>query len=268
MTVAAFTVTLAVPVELSVRDCVVGVFTAVLPKAMLAALTLKVGTPAFNCREKPIDAPPELAVRVADCAVLTDDTVAVNPALVDVAGTVNEAGTATALLLLERLTAAPPLGADPVNVTVHASVPDPVMDELVQYMALTDGATVVPVPLRLTVAVGLIEELLVIVNCPVTEPAAVGSNCTVRTIAWPGLSVIGGVAPVAEKPAPVRLPELTVTAAVPEDVKVTDFVTAVLRATLPNVRAVALTVSVGTAAFNCTANPLETLPAAAVTVAD
>jgi hypothetical protein len=64
--------------------------------------------------------------------VLTDDTVAVNPVLVEVAGTVTEEGSVTALLLLERLTTAPPLGADPVNVTVHASVPAPVMDELVQ----------------------------------------------------------------------------------------------------------------------------------------
>jgi hypothetical protein len=116
--------------------------------------------------------------------------------------------------------------------------------------------------------VELVEELLTIVSCPVAAPAAVGSNCAVRTIACPGLSVTGNEDPETEKPAPVTVPELTVTAAVPEDVKVTDFVTAVFRATLPNDSAVALTVSVGMAAFNCTANPFETPPAVAVTVAD
>jgi hypothetical protein len=244
------------------------VFTATLPNETLVALMLSVGTAAFNCREKPMEAPPALAVRVADCDVLTDDTVAVNPALVDVAGTVNEAGTVTALLLLERLTAAPPLGADPVNVTVHESVPDPVMEELVQYMALTAGVTVVPVPLKLTTAEGLVDELFEIVNCPVTDPAAVGLNCTVRTTAWPGLRVTGNALPETEKPAPVTVPVFKVRGAVPVDDRVTDFVTAVFSATLPNESEVAPTVSVGTAAFNCTANPLETPPAVAVTVAD
>ena len=164
VTVAELTVTLAVPVELSVRDWLVGVFTTVLPNATLAALIVNVGTAAFSCREKPIDVLPELAVMVTDCAVPTAFTVALNAALVDAAGTVTEAGTVTALLLLERLTATPPVGADPVNVTVHASVPAPVMDELLQYTALTVGAVVVPVPLKLTAAVGLVDELLVIVS--------------------------------------------------------------------------------------------------------
>jgi hypothetical protein len=61
---------------------------------------------------------------------------------------------------------------------------------------------------------------------------------------------------------------LTVTAAVPADVKVTDFVTAVLRTTLPKEREVALTLNVGTAAFNWSAKPFETPPAFAVTDTD
>ena len=49
---------------------------------------------------------------------------------------------------------------------MHASVPDPVMAPLLQYNALNVGvlAAVVPVPLRLTTAVGLVEELLVMVS--------------------------------------------------------------------------------------------------------
>jgi hypothetical protein len=64
--------------------------------------------------------------------VLTDVTDAVNEAVVDVAGTVTDDGTETALLLLESETDTPPVGADPVNVTVQESVPDPVIDALLQ----------------------------------------------------------------------------------------------------------------------------------------
>ena len=58
------------------------------------------------------------------------------PALVALAGTVTEAGTVTAALLLDRLTLNPPLGADLLSVTVHASVPAPVIDEFAQEKAL------------------------------------------------------------------------------------------------------------------------------------
>ncbi len=91
------------------------------------------------------------------------------------AGTVTVAGTVTAVLLLERLTTNPPLGAAAFNVTVQASVPEPVMEPLPQVTALT----VVPVPLRLTVVEAPLEELLVRVSEPETAPAVVGSNRTV-----------------------------------------------------------------------------------------
>jgi hypothetical protein len=90
----------------------------------------------------------------------------VNPALVAFAGTVTVLGTVTAELLLDRLTLMPPLGAAAVSVTVHASVPDPVMVPLLQYSALSAAelVPVVPVPLRLITAVPLVEELLVMVS--------------------------------------------------------------------------------------------------------
>ena len=181
VTAPAFTVTATVPEDVKVTDFVTAVFSATLPNDRAVALTFSVGVAAFSCRANPLEVPPALAEIVADCAVVTDVTVALNDVLADAAGTVTEAGTVTALLLLERLTATPPLGAGPVNVTVHASVPAPVIDELLQDTALTVGAVVVPVPLKLTAAVGLVDELLVIVSCPDTEPAVVGSNCTVRT---------------------------------------------------------------------------------------
>jgi hypothetical protein len=56
------------------------------------------------------------------------------------------------------------------------------------------------------------------------------------------------------------------TAAVPVDVNVSDFVTDVFTATLPNERLVALTVSVGTGGFNCNANVFERLLEVAVRV--
>jgi hypothetical protein len=50
LTVAALTVTDAVPEEVSVIVCVAGVFSATLPKARLVAFTLSVAADAFSCR--------------------------------------------------------------------------------------------------------------------------------------------------------------------------------------------------------------------------
>jgi hypothetical protein len=124
--------------------------------------------------------PLALAVTVVVCAVVTDETVAVNAALVALAATVTVDGTLTAVLLLDRLTLSPPLGAAALSVTVQASLPDPVMDALLQESALKPTAVAaVPVPLRFTATVGLVQLLLlVIVNCPVAEPLAVGANRT------------------------------------------------------------------------------------------
>ena len=116
---------------------------------------------------------PDVAVRVTDCALVTAATLAVNAALVAVAGTVIEEGTVTALLLLASDTLTPPVGAEPDRLTVHASARDPVIELLLQDTALTVGATLVPVPLRVTVAVGA---LLAMVNWPAEALAVVGSN--------------------------------------------------------------------------------------------
>ena len=193
---------------------------------------------------------------------------AVNAALVALAGITMDAGTVTALLLLERLTLNPLLDAAELNVTVQASVPEPVIDALLHERPDKVAAAAAPLPVRLTAVVGLADELFEIVSCPVTAPDAVGLNCTVRTTAWPGLRVTGNALPETENPAPVTVPVFKVSAAVPVDDRVIDFVTAVFSATDPKVSEVALTVSAGTAAFNCTANPFETPPALAVTVAD
>jgi hypothetical protein len=166
VSVAELMVTGAVPVDVRVTDCVAAVFTCTFPKGMLAALRLSVGTAAFNCRVKLSDTLPALAFRVTVWAVLTDETVAVNPAVIAFAGTVTVAGAVTAALLLARLTLRPPLGAAAFSVTVQASVPEPVIDALLQESALNAAAGVaaMPVPLRLITNLALVDELLAMVN--------------------------------------------------------------------------------------------------------
>ena len=133
-------------------------------KATLVALICSVGIAAFNFRPKISETLPCFAVSTTACAVVTDDTVAVNAALVAFAGTVTVAGTLTAALLLARLTLNPPLGAAALSFTVQASVPDPVIDPLPQETALNVAAVAIPVPVRLITALPLVEELLVTVS--------------------------------------------------------------------------------------------------------
>jgi hypothetical protein len=139
VTVAALTVTAAVPVELNVIVRVAAIFTPTLPNATLVALMLNVGAVAFNCRAKLLETP-ALAVSVTACAEVTDDTLAVNRTLVAFAGIVTLAGTLTTALLLARLTLTPPLGAAALSVTVQLSLPAPVIEALLQVSPLSVGA--------------------------------------------------------------------------------------------------------------------------------
>jgi hypothetical protein len=135
-TVAALTVTAAVPVEDRVSVSVVAVFTFTLPKDKVDELTLSVGTEAPNFSAKVFDKLPALAVRVTVCAVLTEETVAVKVALLAPAFTSSEVGTVTALLLLARLTVNPRLPAAPFRDTVQLSLPASAMELLLQLSAL------------------------------------------------------------------------------------------------------------------------------------
>jgi hypothetical protein len=167
----------AVPLEVSVTDCAVGVLRFALPKERLPALTVIAGTDAFSCSANEVEALPAPAVSVAVCAEVTAEAVAVNAALLAPAATVTVAGTVTAELLLARLTLIPPLGAAPFSVTVQESLDAPVIEEFVQETALKVAT---PVPLRLTVDVPPAEALLEIVSVPAAAPEVVGSNCTCR----------------------------------------------------------------------------------------
>src|SRR5579863_4632570 len=208
--------------------------------------------------------PPSLAVTFAVCEALTEETAAVNEALAEPAGTVTEAGTATALLLLARLTTSPPLGAAPLNEAAQATAPAPVKLDELHEIALR---ATVPVPFRLTVAVLPVEEVLSIVTVPVIAPPALGSNSTLRVTPVPGATVTGNRSPEIENPFPLTVAEEMVSGPVPVDFSATDWLTTVLAGTLRKLMAVLPSVRVGTAAFNCNSNDSETPPAAAVRVA-
>lgn len=148
--VAELTVTEAVPVEVRVTDCVVGVPMTVLPNEMLVALMLSVEVPVVNWITKVSVTPPAVAVRVTLCWVLNDETVALKLALVALAGTVTELGTVIAELLLARFTVSPLLPAAADRLTVQATVPAPDMDPLLHVRALRVPGAEVPDPLMLT----------------------------------------------------------------------------------------------------------------------
>ncbi len=93
-----------------------------------------------------------MAERVTEVEVATALVVTVKVALVAPAATVTLAGTvATAVLLLERLTAAPPLGAAPLSVTVPCEELPPVT--LVGFKVTDDNATAGGVTVSVAVCV-------------------------------------------------------------------------------------------------------------------
>src|ERR1700678_4200752 len=144
-------VTAAIPEEVSVTGSVDDVFNVTSPNVRLAGLIVNCepAAAAFSCKAKVLETLPELAVRVTACAAVTADTVAANPALVALAGTTTVAGTVTAALLLARFTLRPPLPAAAVRATVQLSLPDSVIEALVQESELNATGTAVPVPVAL-----------------------------------------------------------------------------------------------------------------------
>lgn len=107
-----------------------------------------------------------------------------------------------------------------------------------------------PVPLKGTVTVGFVVELLLTANCPVAAPTADGSNVSVNVSDCPGFSVAGRLAGDIEKPLPVAVAEFTVTAAVPLEVSVTVCVVELFTTTAPNEMLVAFRFRDGVAPFS------------------
>jgi len=244
---AALTVTAEVPVEVRVRVSVAGIFVTASPKSMLDVLKLRIGDEAFRSSVKISETLPALAVRIAVSAELTGDTFTVKLALIEPAATVTEAGTVASELLLERLTTKPPLAAAVFKVAVQLSVPVPAIAPLVQFRALSTGT---PVPLRTMTVEPPPEELLVKDSCPLSAPAAVGSNCTLNVVVCPGASVTGRPPPEIEKPVPDNDAALTVTGMVPVEERTSGSVTAEFTGTLPKGTLEALIPNTAKAAFN------------------
>jgi hypothetical protein len=255
--VAEFTVTGAVPVEVSVNDCVVAVFTVTLPKLKLAALTVNCGLGAaapvplrVTCAVDPVEeslliviwplADPIAVGKNCTCNVI--DCVGFN-----VAGKFPPPIVKPAPVIVAELTVT---GEVPVDVSVSDCVVAVFTVTLakLKLAALTVncglGAAVL-VPPRVTCAVEPVDELLLIVTWPLAVPVAVGKNCTCNVIDWVGFSIAGKLPPTIVKPAPVIGAELTVTGAVPADVSVSDCVVAVFTVTLPKLKLAELTVNCG-----------------------
>jgi len=172
---AALTVTAEFPVEDRTTFAVAGISVTTSPKSTLVVLKLRMGDEVMRLSEKFSETPPTLAESVADSAEFTGEIFAVKLALVAPAATVTELGTVTNELLLARPTVNPPLAAAVFSVTVQLSVPDPIIDPLVQLNPVSPGT---PVPLRATTIDVPFEELLVSESCPVSAPARPGANCT------------------------------------------------------------------------------------------
>lgn len=244
---AALTVTGELPVEDRTTVSVAGIFVTTSPKSMLSALKLRMPDAALRFRVKTSEIPPALAVSVAVSAEFTGDTLAVKLALLAPAATVTEAGTLTSELLLDRPIVNPPLAAGVFTVTAQLSVPEPVIELLVQLSAVSPGT---PVPLRPTTIELPFEELLAIDSCPACTPATVGSNSTLSVNVWPGDSVAGRPSPGIEKPVPVRDAALTVTGVVPVEERIRGCVLADPTETLPKVTLEALISRIAVAASN------------------
>jgi hypothetical protein len=90
----------------------------------------------WSCRAYVSELRPPDAVSIAVCAAVTTEARAVKLALDAPLGTVTDAGTATALLLLDSVTMNPADPAASVSVTVQPSVADPVSDPLLHLNAL------------------------------------------------------------------------------------------------------------------------------------
>lgn len=184
-----------------------------------------------------------MPVTVAVCAVVTADTVAVKDVVVAPPGTVTEAGTNTALLLLLNATDSPPAGAAEASVAVQISLDAPVMDALAHESAVNAGGAT-PAALSLMMMLPA-DELLVIVTMPVNVLTCGEVNVRVNGTDCPEVKVRGSVTPdhVNNEPT-IDIPE-TVTGAVPVELSVTVCDAVWPATTLPKFTVVVLTRSTG-----------------------
>jgi hypothetical protein len=246
-----------VPVDVSVKDCVVAAFTVVFPKLRLAAPNVNCGLVAA------VLVPPKTTTAVLpveESLVIVTWPVAL-PVVVGLNCTCIVADS-VGLSVTGRL---PPISVKPApataaEFTVTGDVPVDVRvsDWVVAVVTVTLPKLKLPtltvscgltaamlVPLNETKVVLPLDELVLMVIWPLAVPVAVGLNCTWSVIDCVGVSVAGKPPPTIEKPAPATAAEFTVTGDVPVDVRVSDWVVAVFTVTLPKLKLPTLTVNWG-----------------------
>jgi len=171
-----------------------------------------------------LEAPFKIAVMVADWVVVIVPTVAVKVVEAPWAGTVTDAGTVSAVLLLESVTALPPVGADSFRVTVQVvDAPELTLLGLHARAETTAGSTKlnvvlckVPFKVAVTVAVwfagrtpavamklaeldpegtvadaGIVRRMLLSDNVTVAPDEAVWFKLTVQVVEAPEVKVPG-----------------------------------------------------------------------------
>jgi hypothetical protein len=250
---AELTVTAAVPEDVSVttNDFVVPSLT--LPKASVVALRVSCDVVATPVPVSAIvEVVPEVALLVIVILPVTAPAVAgANVTGIDkvcpgdkvfgkpVAPKVNPVPVIAAEL---TVTAAVP---EEVSVTANDFVAASLTLPKASVVALRVSCDVVATPIPVSAIVEVVPEaaLLVIVILPVTAPAVLGANVTGIDRVCPGANVLGKPVVPRVNPVPVIVAELTVTAAVPEEVSVTASAFDVASVTLPKARVVALSVS-------------------------
>jgi hypothetical protein len=246
-----------VPVDVSVKDCVVAAFTVVLPKLRLAALTVNCGLVAA------VLVPPKATTAVLpveESLVIVTWPVAL-PVVVGLNCTcivADSVGLSFTGKLPPMIVKSAPVTAAEFTVTGEVPVDVRVSDWVVAVFTVTLPKLKLPtltvncgltaatlVPLNETKVVLPLDELLLIVIWPLATPVAVGLNCTWSVIDCVGFRVAGKPPPTIVKPGPAIAAEVTVTGDVPVDVRVSDWVVGVFTVTLPKLKLPALTVNCG-----------------------
>jgi hypothetical protein len=143
--------------------------------------------------EKDFSMLPCVAVIVPLWSVLNVATVAANFTLVAPSGTVTDAGTFMAAMLLERRTRSPPDGAELFVRIVQVSLPTAVISAVSQLKALISAFWADPLPCRGTVAAGVVEALVITFNWPVASVLSFGWNWTLKLSVLPTARVAGSL---------------------------------------------------------------------------
>jgi hypothetical protein len=134
---------------------------------------------------------PCVAVIVPVCSVLTFNAVAANLTLVAPAGTVTDAGTLIAAMLLDKRTSSPPDGAEMSVTTVQVSVPATSICAVSQLNPLICALLREPLPCNDTVASGIEGSVVTTLNWPVKSLLSFGVKWTLKLMVLPAARVAG-----------------------------------------------------------------------------